>query len=406
MEKPKVRPLEAVPVAVRGQQMILLRDPQGFSERVLSVSQPVFYLVTQFDGTRTVTEIQADFTRRFGQLILSDKIREVIAALDNALLLDNERFRQHRRELEETFRRLSVRPSSHAGRSYPASPEELTALLDGFFDPPEGPGQPVPGSMTTRPAKAIMAPHLDLRRGGACFAHAYKALAESPPADTCLILGIAHTPTQYPYVFTAKSFETPLGVCRCDSQLTNALLARAGTHLLTDEWVHRNEHSIEFQVLFVQRLFPRAQIVSILCGGLYDDRGHPVPPPEVPGVPEFIAALRETLAETGKRVCVIASVDFSHVGHRFGDQLQLTPQVLRRVEQDDRETLQRILDLDADAFFASATADNDRRHIDATPAVYALLRALDLEEAELLKYDQSVEPQTQSVVSFASMVFR
>jgi len=35
-----------------------------------------------------------------------------------------------------------------------------------------------------------------------------------------------------------------------------------------------------------------------------------------------------------------------------------------------------------------------------------LLKALDLEEAKVLKYDQSVEAQTQSVVTFASMVFR
>jgi len=405
VDKPKMRPIEATPVTDRGRQLVMLRDPQGLSEQVLTVPQPVFYLITQFDGNHTLNEIQANYTRRFGQLIFSDKIKEIVQALDNALMLDSDRFRQHREALEQEFRGLDVRPCSHGGKSYPGEAAELARLVDSFFEPPKGPGQPAPGA-SERPVKGLMAPHIDFLRGGPCFAHAYKELAESPAPDTVVILGIAHTFTQNHFVLTRKSFETPFGVCPSDTELTNGLLARGGIHLLADELAHRTEHSVEFQVVFLQHLFPAAKIVSVLCGAFRDADGNACAPAQAPGVPEFIDALRETVQAAGKRVCLLASVDFSHLGGRFGERIQITPQFLGRVERDDLETLNQAASLDADAFYASATADNDRRHIDATPAVYTLLKALDLEEAKVLKYDQSVEAQTQSVVTFASMVFR
>jgi AmmeMemoRadiSam system protein B len=205
---------------------------------------------------------------------------------------------------------------------------------------------------------------------------------------------------------TRNSFETPFGVCDCDRDFVDGLLTRAGIHFTADEICHRMEHSIEFQVVFLQHVVENPRIAAILCGGLHTPDEVPARPEETSGVTDFIAALRESLEATDKRICVVVSVDFTHMGGRFGDQTPMTPQFLGRIEREDLETLSYAEQLDADGFYESATADGDRRHIDATPAVYVLLKAMDLKEARLLKYDQSVEPDTQSVVTFASMVFR
>jgi len=189
-------------------------------------------------------------------------------------------------------------------------------------------------------------------------------------------------------------------------QFIDELSERVPEDPFRDEVAHRTEHSIEFQVLFLQHLWPSAKIVPILCGGFRDAAGRSCPPDEAVGLQQFIAGLRQTLQATNKRTCVLASVDFSHLGGRFGDRLSMTPAFLGRVEREDRGTLAAAEALDADAFYRSATSDDDRRHIDATPAVYVLLKAMDLTEGRLLKYDQSVERETESVVSFASMVFR
>jgi hypothetical protein len=49
--------------------------------------------------------------------------------------------------------------------------------------------------------------------------------------------------------------------------------------------------------------------------------------------------------------------------------------------------------------------DGDARNICGYPALYTFLRLLGGRKGEILYYDQSPEPQTQSMVSFASMAF-
>ena len=76
--------------------MICLRDPQGFSDKLLLIPPALFYVVSMFDGRHSVPDIQAAYTSRFGELLLSEKVREIIDQLDDALFLDSERFQQAR----------------------------------------------------------------------------------------------------------------------------------------------------------------------------------------------------------------------------------------------------------------------------------------------------------------------
>ena len=68
---PLLRPLEAFPVK---DNLIGLRDPLGFSKQVLLLSPNTFFICTLFGGKHTIIDIQAQYTRRFGDLIFSDKI--------------------------------------------------------------------------------------------------------------------------------------------------------------------------------------------------------------------------------------------------------------------------------------------------------------------------------------------
>jgi predicted class III extradiol MEMO1 family dioxygenase len=61
--------------------------------------------------------------------------------------------------------------------------------------------------------------------------------------------------------------------------------------------------------------------------------------------------------------------------------------------------------MDAGGFFSSIAKDNDKRRICGFPAMYVLLHLVAPAKARLLKYDRSVDRATQSIVSFASMVF-
>jgi len=72
------------------------------------------------------------------------------------------------------------------------------------------------------------------------------------------------------FSLSGKDFETPLGVAECDRLWVEKLKAAGGNVIATNDFAHRAEHSIEFQVLFLQHILPKDSfaIVPVLCGNL------------------------------------------------------------------------------------------------------------------------------------------
>src|SRR5688572_2265259 len=111
-EKPKLRPVEVIPMEVRkGEKAIVLKDPFGIVEHMLALPVPVFALAAMFDGKKTITEVQAEWARRTGQLVFREQIEQILGALDENLYLEGERFETARAENIEKFRRLKARPA-------------------------------------------------------------------------------------------------------------------------------------------------------------------------------------------------------------------------------------------------------------------------------------------------------
>lgn len=398
----------------KGQRYLCLRDPQGLSEHTIMVSQESGFLLGLFDGQHTITEIQTAFTRRFGQLIFSDKIIQFADALDQALLLDSPSFQDHLAQLTREFRAAEVRPSSHAGAGYSDNPAALRKELDSFFEPPEGPGFPdaTTRADTRKKIKAVVAPHIDFQRGGPTYAWAYQELLEADPMDLFIILGINHVSAEHSYTLTSKSFETPLGVMPTDQEAVSFLRQRCGDWLFEDELCHRKEHSVEFQIVLLQHLLANrsdgagpVRIVPVLCSSFLHQIAPGQSPDELEELAQFTGAVRELVASHSGKCCIIASVDLSHVGPRFGDAQPLSPGLLSRVESQNLALLETVAALDADGFLKQIQEDEDRTRIDAVPAIYTMLKSLDLREGRLLKYEQAADWSSQQCVTFASMAF-
>jgi hypothetical protein len=79
--------------------------------------------------------------------------------------------------------------------------------------------------------------------------------------------------------------------------------------------------------------------------------------------------------------------------------------LLEQVAQDDQALLAAAARLDAEGFFQVIAAHGDRRRICRFPPTYSLLSTIPARAGTVLKYSQAVEPATQSMVSFASVVF-
>jgi len=407
-DKPKLRNVNAFPVQLSGRQMIAIQDPLRFSEKPMVISPDAFFIIRLLDGNHSILDIQEQYARKYGSILFSERIRDIIEKLDDKLFLESERFEQHKQMLLEEFNASSIRAAFHADGAYQAEPGALRDQLSSFFTPPEGPGELDIDAVPSGDIKGIVAPHIDLVRGGSCYAWAYKEIGERCDAELFVILGTSHSPSKNSFILTAKDFQTPLGIMNTDRDFVESLAAGYSVDLFEDELIHKYEHSIEFQVVFLQHVLRGrrdAKIVPILCSSFSEMIEGNIVPSELPAIGEFISLLKETVAQSGKSTCFIAGADLSHVGKRFGDPVTLSPSLLTLIESRDTDMLKHVEQLDAVGFFQSIQKDKDDRKICGLPAIFTLLRVMEASQGKLLKYSQAPEQQTDSVVTFASISF-
>jgi AmmeMemoRadiSam system protein B len=403
MEYPKLRPVEAFPTEVDGRKVLCLRDPTHYAEAVLFVPLAAVDILRHFDGEHSVLDIQAAYVRRHGGLLFRENVEHLIATLDEHFFLESDRFVKYRGALEEGFRHAKTRPAFLAGRSYPSAPSELRQTLDHMLQHPEGPAGK--GDPAEVPLRALIAPHIDFMRGAVGYAWAYRGLTERTEADLFVILGTAHTGTTKPFAVCGKDFETPLGHVRTDRAVLDELRRRCPT-LAVEDIAHRAEHSIEFQVVFLQHLLGATRpirILPILCGSFHEWVLGQKLPSDDPMIRSFLEALTDLLHAQEHRTCLIAGADLTHMGARFGDSGSITPHMLQWIEGQDGQMLEPVVAGDPEGFFRAVSRDGDRRRICGFPPIYTLLHLLNGRNGTLLHYGQASDPQ--GVVTFCSAAF-
>lgn len=406
---PRLRPVDVFPVQLDGRTLLALRDRLEPSAPPVLLSPEGMLLASLLDGQRTPAGVRAAFGLRTGIWLTESQILELVRQLDSAYLLESEAFLARLNALRQQFLQAPARPAIHAGGAYPAQPEELRSFLDSFFTAPEGPGS-IPNHGRGPEVVGVIAPHVDLHRGGPTYAWAYKALAESPPADLYVVLGTCHTPMGTAFAATYKPFETPFGPVPSAADFLDRLHTLYGMDLFVDEFSHRAEHSIEFQAVYLRYLGlaggdAPGRIVPILCASLPGMVPPGSSPMDVSAVGDFIRALRGAMAEYPGRVCLIAGADLAHVGPQFGDSSPVSSAFLERVAEGDQEMLEFVIRGDADGFYRQVMRDDDSRRICGLSPIYVMLAVLHKAQGRLLKYTQWVDPAGYGSVTFASVVF-
>lgn len=401
-ELPKLRSrLEATPFRRGREVYIALRDLEGLNPETLVVTPHAYFIITLMDGANSVVDMQAAYMRRFGDILFRENVDALVQQLDSHLFLENENSRSHLEQLIAEFRNQPYRPAFHAGMSYEADPEKLRAQLHGFFSPENGgPGDPSPAN-PERTIAGLMAPHIDLRSGGPCFAYGYKALLEANPIDTCVILGTGHEPLAHHFALSRKDFETPFGPLSADKDFIDEFASRCRLDLFADEFAHRREHTIEFQTLFLKLLLPEVRMVPILCSfGVeqIETRSE--------AILAVVQSLRETTANHQKSVCLLASVDLAHIGPRYGDPFRPHAGTVSENKDADHRLLETTAAADAEAFADILVRERNHRRICGLPPLYVMLKTLQgTVSGELLHYDYTKVDGEGSFVTYASMAF-
>ena len=130
---PKLRAVDLQPFVHGGRPSILLRDPLQLAERTVVIPQQLSPVLALCDGTRDAGGSSAALAIRYGLRAAPGVLEQLLTTLDEALLLENERFAQARERVLAEYRQAPFRPPASAGRAYPADADELRRMLDGYL---------------------------------------------------------------------------------------------------------------------------------------------------------------------------------------------------------------------------------------------------------------------------------
>jgi len=186
-----------------------------------------------------------------------------------------------------------IREAVWAGKwkFYDARPEVLSRHLEHLFQN----AKKTPSS--SGKILALIAPHAGYIYSGGVAASAY-GLVKGKDYETVIIIAPSH---HHRYrgcsIYLKGGYRTPLGLVPIDEDLAARLSKASGFNYLAQ--AHREEHSVEVQIPFIQKALPQTKIVPVIMGI---------------ATRKTISTLAEALAKVihEEKTLVIASTDLSH----------------------------------------------------------------------------------------------
>ena len=264
-----------------------------------------------------------------------------------------------------------IRPAAVAGRFYPAEPPVLLRQID----------ECISAAPKKTRVRGCIVPHAGYMYSGRVAGTVYGAL-ELPARF--ILLGPRHYPQgERLAILSEGTWQTPLGAAKIDAVLAAELMG-AFPLLREDSVAHAEEHSLEVQLPFLQRLAGNFTFVPIVIG---TDR--------FDALETLGRAIAQVVHAQKEPILIVASSDMNH---RESD-------AITRVK--DRKAIDAILALDARRLY-----DTVRRESIAMcgygPAVAMMTAARELgsTRAELLQYVTSadVNGDRDDVVGYAGII--
>ena len=391
--------LDFIPAQYQGKQVRIVRDPLGLITKSLVLPEETIAVLSLIDGKKSVRDIQLELIRlNNGDFIGSEVVSDLIVNLDSSFLLESDFYLQERKKIVENFVQEKTRKPYLAGKSYPNSEIELRDYLDSFFKSSE---KKTTGKMTGK-VRALISPHIDLEVGKRVYVEAYSAVRGMHP-EKILLLGVGHSLEDPLLSLTQKDFSTPFGTV-CSDKNYIELLRKTGKEIIaSDDFAHRSEHSIEFQIIFLQYLFGNSfSIIPVLFGSFHKLLSSFSQPSDIPRLKDCLNVLKNLLEKESSETLIVAGVDFSHIGPKFG-HMQSAASMLAETKEQDKRLMDAICRNDIREFWEQIQNNGGRFNVCGFSALSCLLEILPNARGEVLGYDIWQEEVTRSAVSFSAL---
>jgi hypothetical protein len=292
-----------------------------------------------------------------------------------------------------------VREPILAGRWYEGNRSALAASVEAYLAGKERPDVPVPEGAAEarewaargRAPVAVIVPHAGHVYSGECAGQAFRLL-EASSYRRVILIGPSHSvPFRGAALPDENAFSTPLGAVPLDRSAIDRLKNVEGFQVLPR--AHAQEHSLEIEIPFLQKVLPAGfELVPIVIGGLDDAAAQ--------SIARAIGELwdRETL--------VTISSDFTHFGPNY-DYVPFRDRIPDRLYKLDHGAVDRILALDPSGF--ESYLDSTDATICGAGPIRILLRAARGRSltGKLVEYYRSGDKtgDFQNSVSYAAIAF-
>jgi hypothetical protein len=262
-------------------------------------------------------------------------------------------------------------------------PDELTISIEDSYRHEVGPGRLPPPSYTTKGVVAGVAPHAGYAYSGPVAAHTYLHISSLKRPELVAIVA----PNHYGIgsgisTFREGEWETPLGRVKVDSRAAEEIAKLTGI-VDFDPTAHRQEHSLEVQLPFLQHIYGDFPLLPI-CIAFQ----------EIETARELGKGLASLLR--GRDAVLIASSDLTHY------------EPAEQASKKDLALLERVESLDLEGFYSVL------QNLNVTSCGYGAIgtvmeasRILGFKRGEVLKYATSGDTSGDysSVVGYPSVRF-
>lgn len=289
---------------------------------------------------------------------------------------------------------MGIRKPIVAGQFYESDFNSLNKQIIECFESKKGPGALPINKRKDRVLGAVV-PHAGYFFSGPCAAWSYKEIAESEFPDLFVVIGPNHSGLGRTSTIL-DDWETPFGVIKADKEFGKKLISNSC--IVEDSLAHLHEHSIEVQIPFLQ---------FVSKDHLKDLRFIPITVGFDCNVSEIASGIKKTIQESGKKVCIIASSDFTHYGFSYG-YVPFSTDVKENMQKLDNGAISFIKALDSRGFLEYV---NKKQATICGAVPIAVLTELMKDKAKkvnLMQYYTSADimGDYNNAVGYASIVFK
>ena len=384
---PRLRPLDIRPILYEGQPFLYLRDPLSLSDKTIILPQTLAPILMLLDGSRDPSAVSASCAIRFGLRVSVQNIQDLVNALDQAFLLENETSHQAMQKKLADYRQAPYRKSCCAGQSFPADKEDLKNLLDSWLNEAVEVGNETALFSSASQTIGAICPHIDYERGHKTYAALWKNLLPMlEDVELVIIFGTDHYSQRSVITLTQQNYATPFGVLENDEALIQLLAREIGEEkVFAEELHHANEHSIELALIWLHYLLQAKpsvrgfKLLPVLCGDLIhaDEQ-------DLALADQVCSLLRDAMQD--RKTLVIAAADLSHVGPAFGgDPVDLLKRAL--VKEADEHLLKLIQEGKAEEFLQALRSINNRHNVCGVTPIYFTLKITQPKAGTLIAHE-------------------